>query len=210
MQEPHNKTFLHVGCGHARKDQTTSGFNTEDWHEVRFDIDPDVCPDIVGSMTDMEAVPDAHVDAIFSSHNIEHLFPHEVEIALHEFHRVLKPNGFLVITCPDIQSVAELVSEGKLLETAYVSPAGPIAPIDILYGYRPALKQGKHYMAHKCGFTEDVLNKALLRAGFQQVASKRRSKPLFDLHAVATKNTATAEQITELAAAHFPFAVRRA
>ncbi len=63
------KTFLHVGCGPKRKNQTTQGFNTPDWTELRLDIDARVAPDIIGTMTDMSAVADASVDAIFSSHN---------------------------------------------------------------------------------------------------------------------------------------------
>jgi SAM-dependent methyltransferase len=200
--------FLHVGCGHATKEQTTAGFNSEDWDECRFDIDISVAPDIVGSMTDMSCIDDDSYDAVYSSHNIEHLYAHEVETALAEFYRILKTDGFLVITCPDIQSVAEMIAEGKLLETAYISPAGPICPIDMIYGYRPSLKEGKHYMAHKCGFTESVLNDALLRAGFQQIASKSRGKPKFDLHAVATKSESSPARITDLASAHFPFKVR--
>ena len=31
-------TFLHVGCGPKRKDQTTPGFNRPDWQEIRFDM----------------------------------------------------------------------------------------------------------------------------------------------------------------------------
>ena len=108
-----------------------------------MDIDPGVDPDIVGTMTDMAAVPTASVDAVFSSHNIEHLYSHEVPVALGEFIRVLRPDGFAVITCPDLQSVARLIAEDKLIETAYVSPAGPIAPLDIVYGYRPALAAGR-------------------------------------------------------------------
>ena len=95
------KTFLHVGCVPKRKDKTTRGFATDLWQEIRLDIDPSVAPDITGTMTDMSAVPSASVDAIFSSHNIEHLYPHEVPVALAEFKRVLKPDGFAVITCPD-------------------------------------------------------------------------------------------------------------
>ena len=102
------KTFLHVGCGPKRKDQTTRGFVSTDWHELRLDIDKSVQPDIIGTMTDMSAVADASVDAIFSSHNIEHLYPHEVPLALAEFKRVLRPDGFAVITCPDLQSVCAL------------------------------------------------------------------------------------------------------
>jgi predicted SAM-dependent methyltransferase len=133
------KTFLHVGCGPKRLDTTTQlahrpkGFEAVDWNELRLDINPQVQPDVVGSMTDMSAVNTASVDAIFSSHNIEHLYPHEVNIALAEFKRVLAPDGFVVITCPDLQSVCALVAEDKLTEAAYISPAGPISPMDMLY-----------------------------------------------------------------------------
>ena len=34
------RKFLHVGCGQANKADTTKGFNTDAWQEVRFDIDP--------------------------------------------------------------------------------------------------------------------------------------------------------------------------
>jgi len=45
-------------------------------------------------MLDMPAVADGSVDAIYSSHNIEHLYPDEIPVALKEFLRVLKPEGF--------------------------------------------------------------------------------------------------------------------
>lgn len=76
------KSFLHVGCGPKYKNQTTKGFNTDEWQEIRFDIDESVNPDLVGTMTDMSSVQMGSVDALFSSHNIEHLYPHEVPIAL--------------------------------------------------------------------------------------------------------------------------------
>jgi len=98
------KSFLHVGCGQKRKNQTTKGFNTDDWNEIRFDIDESNQPDLIGTMLNMKSVASNSMDAIYSSHNIEHLYPHEVQIALKEFLRVLKPDGYAVITCPDIQS----------------------------------------------------------------------------------------------------------
>ncbi|MFU8788111.1 MAG: class I SAM-dependent methyltransferase [Methylobacter sp.] len=197
------KTFLHVGCGPKRKDSTTPGFNTPEWHEQRLDIDEQVNPDIVGTMTDMSAVPDASVDAIFSSHNIEHLYPHEVPVALAEFKRVLASDGFVVITCPDLQSVCALVAEDKLTEPAYISPAGPIAPIDILYGHRPAMAQGNLYMAHRCGFTQKVLMATLQEAGFAGVATMQRT-PQFDLWALATIQPLDEAVLRDLAQAHFP------
>lgn len=194
--------LLHVGCGPKRKAQTTAGFQGPEWEELRLDIDPAVGPDIVGTMTDMSAVADASVDALYSSHNIEHLYPYEVEIALREFARVLRPEGFLVITCPDLQSVAALVAQDKLTEPAYQSPAGPIAPIDIIYGHRAALARGNHFMAHRCGFTLRVLMGVLRHAGLSNVVGMARPKA-FELWAVASK-TLEEPALRELAAAHFP------
>jgi len=198
------KTFLHVGCGPKRKDKTTRGFNTPEWNELRLDIDEKVNPDIVGTMLEMSAVADESVDAIFSSHNIEHLYAHEVPLALKEFLRVLKPNGFLVVTCPDLQSVCALIADDKLTEPAYTAPAGPITPLDILYGHRPPLAKGNLYMAHRCGFTQKVLVGTMQRFGFVSVASKRRGYPHFDLYAVASKAQIAEADLRALAGVHLP------
>lgn len=197
------KTFLHVGCGAQRKDNTTRGFNTDEWQELRLDIDENVQPDIVGTMTDMSGVPDASVDAIFSSHNIEHLYAHEVPVAMGEFLRVLKPDGFAIITCPDLQSVCALVAQGKLTDPAYHTAQGvPIAPIDILYGWRVPMAQGNLYMAHRCGFTENVMRGTLLDVGFHSVGTLARPAH-FDLWAVACKSAHNEEQLQQLGSEFF-------
>jgi predicted SAM-dependent methyltransferase len=198
------KTFLHVGCGPKNKSGTTKGFASPDWQELRFDIDESVNPDIVGTMTDMSQVKDASVDALFSSHNIEHLYPHEVPVALAEFKRVLKPGGFVVITCPDLQSVCALVAEDKLTDEAYLSPAGPIAPIDILYGHRPAMANGNTFMAHRCGFTKKVLTGSLQAAGFPMVLPIQRTHPAYDLWAIAALAPITEQEVVDIANQHFP------
>ncbi|GAA3982437.1 class I SAM-dependent methyltransferase [Comamonas faecalis] len=197
------KTLLHVGCGAQRKDSTTRGFNTDAWQELRLDIDESVAPDIVGTMTDMSGVADASVDAIFSSHNIEHLYAHEVPVALSEFLRVLKPDGFAIITCPDLQSVCSLVAQGKLVEPAYhTAQSIPIAPIDILYGWRAPMANGNLFMAHRCGFTEDVLRATLLGAGFNGVGTLARPE-CYDLWAVASKASLTQDDIKRLGSEYF-------
>jgi predicted SAM-dependent methyltransferase len=199
------KKLLHVGCGPKRKDRTTAGFNKPEWQEIRLDIDPSVFPDVTGTMTDMGEVASASVDAIFSSHNIEHLYPHEVPLALAEFLRVLSDDGFTVITCPDLQSVCALVAQDKLTEAAYISPAGPISPVDILYGHRPSMSRGNLYMAHRCGFTRKVLQNTLQAAGFKSVATLARGQaPFFDLFALASKSARTEDEMRVLAAQHFP------
>ncbi len=180
------KTVLHVGCGAYNPNKLHQRFNRDEWRELRFDIDPDVKPDILGDMTDMAAVGDESVDAIWSSHNIEHLYPHQVEVAFREFQRVLRPGGFVFITLPDIQAVARHVVEGNLEEPLYVSPAGPVSAIDILYGFRPSLARGNLFMAHRTGFTAGTLATRLENVGFQAV--KVQSVKL-DLWAVGYKGS---------------------
>lgn len=196
------RVFLHIGCGHRRQRDTTPGFSSPEWRELRFDIDPAVNPDIVGTMTDLSAIPSGSMDGIFSSHNIEHLYAHEVETALAEFVRVLKPDGFLVVTCPDLQRVCQLVAEDRLLETAYVAPAGPITPMDMLYGFRSSLRLGNHYMAHRCGFTPSVLITALQTAGFATVTAQSFPES-FNLWALASKASLEEDDILYMAGLHF-------
>lgn len=198
---PASGTVLHVGCGSKRKEHTP--FAALDWQEIRLDINADVQPDVIGTMTDMAAVASGSVDAVFSSHNIEHLYPDEVPVALAEFKRVLKPSGFCLITCPDLQSVCALVAADKLTEPAYTSPAGPIAPIDILFGHRPSLQAGNRYMAHRCGFTAKVLSGTLQAAGFAQVASLARPA-VFDLWALATCEPCSEDALRAAASQLFP------
>ncbi|MFM7393240.1 MAG: class I SAM-dependent methyltransferase [Cyanobium sp.] len=88
---PEHGTLLHVGCGSKHIDRTP--FAGSQWQEVRFDINPDVTPDLVGSLTDMGAVADGSMDAVFSTHNLEHPYAHEVPRALAEFRRVLRPGA---------------------------------------------------------------------------------------------------------------------
>lgn len=197
------RKFLHVGCGSARKPDVGLGFRGGEWNEIRLDIDPAAAPDVVSSMIDMSPVPTGSVDAVYSSHNIEHLYPHEVPIALAEFFRVLKPDGFVVLTCPDLQSLCRRIVDDKLDEPAYLSPVGPIAPLDILYGYRPAMAAGNLYMAHRTGFTLSTLVAAVRAAGFRTVAGKSREAQ-FDLWLVASRALLPTQEISALVEFHLP------
>jgi len=198
------KRFLHVGCGEKSVDQTTKGFMGAGWSEVRYDIDSEVNPDIVGTMTDMSYIDSCSYHALYSSHNIEHLYFHEVPVALKEFKRVLRDDGFAVITCPDIESICGVVAKGQLVEPIYVSPAGPISPIDIIYGFRRAISEGNTYMAHKTAFTKSYLVSSIKDAGFASVVSMSRGHPYYDLWALATVSQAAPEILQSHARDHFP------
>ncbi len=163
------RRVLHVGCGIAQLPPWFEG-----WSEVRVDIDLSVSPDIVASITCLHTIADATFDAIWSSHNLEHLEAHQVPAALREFRRVLGPGGFALIAVPDLQTVAELVARGQLEEPCCDTPSGPVSPIDILYGFRPALRDGKATMAHRTGFTMRSLAEHIRSAGFVEAAAMRK------------------------------------
>jgi tetratricopeptide (TPR) repeat protein len=176
---------LHVGCGYYSPNGLHQAFRNDRWVEIRFDINPDVKPDIIGSLTNMQAIENDAVDAIWSSHNIEHLYHHEVAIALSEFLRVLKPGGVVLITLPDIQKVAEHIAAGNLEEPLYsMSTGDAIAAIDILYGWGKSITEGNYYMAHRTAFTVRTLQEKLIAAGFKDVNVCREQ---FNLWAKAYK-----------------------
>ncbi|HXO03009.1 MAG TPA: methyltransferase domain-containing protein [Stellaceae bacterium] len=168
-----SKVVLNVGCGYPARQGLHRAFHGPEWRELRLDIDPSVNPDILCSMTDMEPIATGSIDAVWSSHNLEHLHRHEVPVALAEFLRVLLPGGQLLLTLPDLQRIAELVAGDGLEDEAYVSPSGPITALDMIYGHTPSLARGNHHMAHKTGFTARTLRQLLTDAGFTGLALQR-------------------------------------
>lgn len=156
----------------------------KDWRHVRVDLDPSVEPDILADLTDLSAIPDAYADAVWASHCLEHLYQHEVMTALNEFRRIVRDDGFVCILVPDLQSVANYVAADRMHEPIYDSPAGPITPHDIFFGFGAAIAGGRTSMAHKCGFTPSVLQRCFEQMDFGEVVLRRREESL-ELVAIA-------------------------
>jgi hypothetical protein len=199
MSKQAYKRVLHVGCGWLNISHMSKGFQDGTWSEVRFDIDPNMAPDVVGTITDMSAVSDASVDALYSSHNIEHVETHQVARMFKEFYRVLTPNGFAAINCPDLQSIGEIIASGKqgLNDPLYMSSAGPISLLDVIYGYGADIAAGRHYMAHRTGYNQSGLSTHLRKAGFPTVLVRRRPQR-HDLWAIASKRKADGSTMVDL------------
>lgn len=195
---PAVRRLLHVGCGPRSNPRLPACFRTAQWQEIRLDIDPAVQPDIVGSISDLHMLADAGVDAIFSSHNLEHLDSFAVPRALAEFRRVLKPDGYALITVPDLRAVAMEIVADRLDAPLYQSAAGPITPLDIVFGHQPAIAAGNHYMAHRTGFSARTLGQCLIDAGFTE-ARVHEGRHL-DLWAIAAMPETDPAVYRELAA----------
>jgi predicted SAM-dependent methyltransferase len=164
------RRILNAGSGPLTARRIAPLFQTAEWEEVRLDIDPGVQPTVVGSITEMASLFEKETfDAVWSSHTLEHLYAHEVPVALDQIRQILKPDGFALIFCPDIESVAQHLLDHGADHVAYVSQAGPITALDMLYGHSASIAQGRHYMSHSTGFTADRLGNLLLEAGFSTV-----------------------------------------
>ncbi len=191
------KRVLNVGSGDLQVRSLHPAFHVSEWREVRLDVDPKVRPDIVCSSVDMRAhVETASFDAVFSSHCIEHLHTYEVAPALLEMKRVLRPGGFCLLTCPDLQAIAELVVAGLVEDPVYHSPVGPIRPLDMLFGHSASIARGDVWMAHNTGFTAPRLARAALAAGFSEVRVSDRSN--YELWAVLLTPGTNAASLAKL------------
>lgn len=189
------KTVLDIGSGPQTGASDRLRYKVFDgWRVVRLDIDPSVKPDIVGSVTDIAKLSSRQsFDAIWSSHVIEHLDDHLVQATLDACYRVLRRDGFAIITCPDLQGIAQLIVNGDPDEPAYHSPAGPISPIDMLFGHRASIARGNSYMAHRTGFTAKRLSSRIVEAGFGEVWIAKGN--FYDLWAVALMPSANRAEI---------------
>lgn len=178
------KKALNVGCGQNPIESWIC--SPEEWEETRVDIDPDVSPDILASAMDLGQIKTGSYDLVYNSHNLEHVYAHEVPVVLSGFRRVLKKGGEVVITCPDIQSVASHIANGNLEGVLYLANEVPISPIDVVFGHRGCIALGNEFFAHKTAFTDATLAAKLREAGFKNVKVDRYTNE-FSLWARATK-----------------------
>lgn len=183
-----DRIFANLGSG------PPTGFRPalfEGWRELRVDVEPAVAPDVIADLTDLSPLPDASVHGVWCSHALEHLFEHQIPIALGEIRRVLAPDGVLCALVPDLQRVAEAIAADRLGDTLYQSPAGPISAHDIVFGHGAAIARGRVFMAHRSGFTPSLMIARLQAAGFSEFLVMRR--PNYELCALAHRTAWTSD-----------------
>ena len=194
--------WVNVGSGRAGSGLRPPGMRSPEWKELRLDADPAVEPDIVAAADDLRAIEEASVDAVFSSHCIEHLYLDQALPALREWKRVLRDSGFLLLVCPDLQAAAEMIAQDRLLDEAYAG----ITPFDIVFSHQGLVAQGRaaghHWMEHRSGYTLSVLSNLVSQAGFKGYAGLR-VRPRFEIWLIATVSARSNDELRQLARQHF-------
>ena len=157
------------------------------FEHLLLDIDPSGKPDVVCDARNLTTLEAGAFDAVYCSHNLEHYYRHDVPKVLGGFLHVLKEGGFAQIRVPDLAAVMKATIDRGLdvEDVLYESAAGPITVLDVLYGLGSEIEQsGRDYFAHKTGFTQKSLAKALNKAGFTKVFSGLGN---FEISALAFK-----------------------
>lgn len=135
--------LLDVGCGEY-------GPHFQDYEVVRLDLDPEVKPDIVADAR-MIPEPDGKYDVVYASHVLEHFGFKWTKNIIREWLRVLKINGQIVITVPNLVWASKRILE---------STENQISEFDkerTMFMYYSAQKDGGVIDYHKNGFTPQSL-----------------------------------------------------
>lgn len=148
-------------AGSGPDEKSIPVWKDQGYEVITLDIDPRNKPDIVGSMTKIDA-PDLSFDVIYCCHALEHLYPHEVSRALLEFLRVLTLDGTVFIMVPDLEGVKPTEEP---LTNGYTG-------LHLFYGDAHQIEQYP-FMAHHSGFIAETLFKAMSEVGFTDINVRR-------------------------------------
>ncbi len=127
------------------------------WKILNILPGPDV--DYVGDCTDLTQLADASVADVYASHVLEHLgYGEDLASSLGHIHRILKPDGRLRVSVPDLDVLFRL----------YLNPDSDQSTrwqiMRIVYG-----GQVDKYDYHKLGFSWDSLSWYLRQIGFRNI-----------------------------------------
>jgi FkbM family methyltransferase len=143
-QNPDGKIYLHLGCGRVN-DPRCINIDAMPWPHVHH-----VC-----GVERLPMFADASADFVYVSHCLEHISFREVPAVLREWHRVLRPGGWLRVSVPDFDCILAMYRAG----------GDEIEPIE------PPLLGGQTdtYNYHKSLYNRSRLDSLLRAAGFANV-----------------------------------------
>lgn len=127
--------------------------------------------------------PDNSMNAIYSSHLLEHLHLENAKALLKECYRVLKPNGVLRIVVPDLKDIVLKYLEESNSSSIVIRECAANNLNKRLNSYPPGLPKKnlfykiytwtKNYHTHKWQYDSYSLQKYLVNTGFRLVEEKK-------------------------------------
>jgi predicted SAM-dependent methyltransferase len=129
----------------------------EGWSILNIQPGPGV--DYVGNCTDLSAIPDAACSEVYTSHTLEHLgYNGELQRALKEINRVMKPGARLRISVPDLDILCRMFLFPDL------KPDERFEVMRMMFGGRVDAHD-----IHGVGLNLPILSGFLMGAGFHNV-----------------------------------------
>lgn len=158
---------LYIGCGpwpyHPQHLVVLK--NIEEWTLVDKFVDEPGVEQWDGRTLD--EVPYSSVEAIYSSHTLEHFEHRLIPQVLKTWYKKLRPGGELTLNVPDLNWAARLLRKldsGLPINRYYNQYAGEHGVLSIFYG-----SQSHDGEYHKSGYTRVYLQKLLEQAGFMNI-----------------------------------------
>jgi hypothetical protein len=153
---------LNLGCGISPKEQYIN-FDAFIYSGIQG-WDKHLQTDIQGKIEDiLEIFPHEYFQEIMSSHVIEHFYLEDAIVFLERQLKLLRPGGKIIVEGPCVLGIYRWYLEDR---------AGPKDPngirflIESLYPYQNRLEYSE-LMAHKSGWTGEVLSKEMEKLGFK-------------------------------------------
>ena len=129
-----------------------------DWEIFNIQESPDV--EHVGDAKDLSRFEDQTFDELYASHTLEHFdYNGPLQKVLKEWYRVLKPEGKLYISVPDMDVLCRLFTMKEKFTIQ-----GRFHLIRMMFGGHV-----DEYDYHYVGLYYDIVNSVLAGAGFQKV-----------------------------------------
>lgn len=123
-------------------------------HFTNVDIRSDTQADLIDDVSKLEKIDNNSVEIIYASHLLEHFKRFEIPSILKRWYEVLRSDGLLYVSVPDMAAVME----------HYVYHRDITKLMNFIYG------SSKHpYDYHYHGWDEKTLAKDMINAGFKNV-----------------------------------------
>lgn len=129
--------------------------------------------------------PDNSIEAVYTSHTIEHILPHRQYVVFSEMHRVLEQDGLVRIVVPDIDFAIRKYVNGENLTIQSAPSRQPSLPdLEIcklaswFFTYR---EKGDVLGGHVMAYNQELLTHYLTNAKFRNIVFKEYNdcSPIF-------------------------------